>query len=68
MDLGSGPGSVSERKARLLREHGVNRISLGVQSSDDGLLQLLGREHSARKPRLPLHCCDEPGSRSEISI
>jgi oxygen-independent coproporphyrinogen-3 oxidase len=43
----ANPGSVSERKARLLREHGVNRISLGVQSFDDDLLQLLGREHSA---------------------
>ncbi len=43
----ANPGSVSARKARLLRECGVNRISLGVQSFDDGLLQLLGREHSA---------------------
>jgi len=43
----ANPGSVSERKARLLRQQGVNRISLGVQSFDDGLLQLLGREHSA---------------------
>lgn len=43
----ANPGSVSERKARLLRESGVNRISLGVQSFDDGLLHLLGREHSA---------------------
>ncbi len=43
----ANPGSVSERKAQLLRERGVNRISLGVQSFDDGLLQLLGREHSA---------------------
>ncbi|MEO8440659.1 MAG: radical SAM family heme chaperone HemW [Spartobacteria bacterium] len=43
----ANPGSVSEGKARLLRESGVNRISLGVQSFDDGLLRLLGREHSA---------------------
>ncbi len=43
----ANPGSVSERKARLLREQGVSRISLGVQSFDDQLLQLLGREHSA---------------------
>ena len=43
----ANPGSVSERKARLLRDRGVNRISLGVQSFDDGLLRLLGREHSA---------------------
>jgi oxygen-independent coproporphyrinogen-3 oxidase len=45
--LEANPGSVSERKARLLRKRGVNRISLGVQSFDNGLLQLLGREHSA---------------------
>lgn len=43
----ANPGSVSERKAALLREHGVNRISLGVQSFDDSLLELLGRDHSA---------------------
>lgn len=43
----ANPGSVSERKARVLRESGVNRISLGVQSFHDGLLRLLGREHSA---------------------
>ena len=43
----ANPGSVSERKAKLLRECGVNRISLGVQSFDEELLQLLGREHSA---------------------
>lgn len=45
--LEANPGSVSERKAHLLRERGVTRISLGVQSFDDGLLELLGREHSA---------------------
>ena len=43
----ANPGSVSEGKARLMRERGVNRISLGVQSFDDGLLKLLGREHTA---------------------
>ncbi len=43
----ANPGSVSPRKAALLRESGVTRVSLGVQSWDDGLLQLLGREHNA---------------------
>lgn len=43
----ANPGSVSEGKARLLRDRGVNRVSLGVQSFDDDLLALLGREHSA---------------------
>lgn len=45
--LEANPGSVSPRKAALLQELGVSRISLGVQSWDDDLLQLLGREHNA---------------------
>jgi oxygen-independent coproporphyrinogen-3 oxidase len=43
----ANPGSVSARKAALLKKFGVNRISLGVQSWDDELLKLLGREHNA---------------------
>ena len=43
----ANPGSVSARKAALLKKLGVNRISLGVQSWDDVLLKLLGREHNA---------------------
>src|SRR6266545_3326169 len=45
----ANPGSVSTRKAALLRELGVARISLGVQSWDNALLKLLGREHSAQQ-------------------
>jgi oxygen-independent coproporphyrinogen-3 oxidase len=45
----ANPGSVSPKKAELLRESGINRISLGVQSWDDDLLKLLGREHNAKQ-------------------
>ena len=45
----ANPGSVSARKARLLKKFGVNRISLGVQSWDEELLKLLGREHNAQQ-------------------
>ena len=40
------PATVSADKARLLREWGVNRISMGAQSFDAGLLERLGRVHS----------------------
>ena len=40
------PATVSLDKARLLRSHGVNRISMGVQSFDEVLLDRLGRIHS----------------------
>ena len=45
----ANPGSVSARKATFLKKFGVNRISLGVQSWDDELLKLLGREHNAQQ-------------------
>ncbi len=40
------PATISADKARLLRESGVNRVSMGVQSLDEGLLDRLGRVHS----------------------
>lgn len=40
------PATLSLDKARLLRERGVNRISMGVQSLDEDLLDRLGRVHS----------------------
>lgn len=43
----ANPGSISAHKAALLERFGINRISLGVQSWDDNLLNLLGREHNA---------------------
>ena len=43
--LEANPGSVSAGKAELMRHLGVTRISLGIQSWDDDLLKLLGRDH-----------------------
>jgi len=45
--LEANPESITTAKAALLRELGVNRISLGVQSLDDALLSTLGRRHTA---------------------
>jgi oxygen-independent coproporphyrinogen-3 oxidase len=40
------PATVSADKAKLLFDFGVNRISMGVQSLDEKLLDRLGRIHS----------------------
>jgi oxygen-independent coproporphyrinogen-3 oxidase len=45
----ANPGSVSARKAALLRKLGVTRVSLGIQSWDDELLKVLGREHNSQQ-------------------
>jgi len=57
----ANPGSVSARKATLLRKLGVTRISLGVQSWDDKLLKVLGREHSALQAEQSFHILREAG-------
>jgi oxygen-independent coproporphyrinogen-3 oxidase len=57
----ANPGSVSLRKAATLRSLGVNRISLGVQSWDDELLRLLGREHNAAQAEASFHILREAG-------
>jgi oxygen-independent coproporphyrinogen-3 oxidase len=45
------PATVSLEKASALRDLGVNRVSMGVQSWDPGLLKTLGRVHSADQAR-----------------
>lgn len=40
------PATVSLDKAKLFRDFGVNRISMGVQSLDEALLDRLGRVHN----------------------
>ena len=42
------PSTVSAEKAKLFREFGVNRISLGVQSLDEDTLRTIGRVHSIK--------------------
>jgi oxygen-independent coproporphyrinogen-3 oxidase len=43
----ANPDDLSPEKLDELRECGINRLSMGVQSFDDGLLHTLGRRHSA---------------------
>ncbi len=39
------PATADLDKLRALREGGINRVSIGMQSADDGELALLGRAH-----------------------
>ena len=43
----ANPGDLNLDACRGLLRQGVNRLSIGVQSLDNGLLQLLGRRHNA---------------------
>ncbi len=45
--LEANPGALDEGHLSGYRQAGVNRVSIGVQSFDDNLLQKIGRIHSA---------------------
>ncbi|SET65095.1 oxygen-independent coproporphyrinogen-3 oxidase [Salinibacillus kushneri] len=44
----ANPGEFSQEKAKMLKDYGVNRISLGVQVLDDEFLKTLNRNHQVR--------------------
>jgi len=43
------PATATRESLALLREAGVNRLSLGIQSLDDRELQMMGRLHNSRE-------------------
>ena len=43
----ANPGDLTAERAGRLLEQGINRLSIGVQSLDNDLLNLLGRRHDA---------------------
>ncbi|MBI1354863.1 MAG: radical SAM family heme chaperone HemW [Acidobacteria bacterium] len=45
----AAPGDVTEEAARLWRERGIDRVSLGVQSFDRRVAAAAGRKHSAEQ-------------------
>ena len=49
--LEANPGTVEAGRFRGFREAGVNRISIGVQSFDHGMLAALGRIHGGDEAR-----------------
>lgn len=46
ISMEANPGTLNREKLSVCREAGINRLSLGLQSADDGLLQTLGRIHT----------------------
>lgn len=49
--LEANPGTFEQERFRAFRGAGVTRLSVGVQSFDDGLLQAVGRVHDAGQAR-----------------
>lgn len=57
----ANPGTLHKEKLKLYRDHGVNRLSLGLQSPMESELKLLGRIHSYSEFLESFHLAREAG-------
>jgi len=62
----AGPDTLDPQKMELLRNSGVNRLSIGVQSFSNRLLKTLGRRHSVESANRAIRSATEHGF--EVSI
>lgn len=58
----TNPGTVEHGPFAGYRAAGVNRLSFGVQSFDDGCLQRLGRIHSSRDAERAIQSAQDAAS------
>lgn len=63
----ANPGDLTFARTPPLPALGINRLSLGVQSLDDGLLDMLGRRHTASEAQQALAAARATGL-SNVSI
>ena len=59
--LETNPGTVEHDRFEAYRRAGVNRLSFGVQSFDDGCLQRLGRIHDAAQAERAVKSAQDAG-------
>lgn len=57
----SNPGTLTLEKLRAYRKAGVNRLSIGLQSTEDHLLKSLGRIHTWEEFLANFHAAREAG-------
>lgn len=55
------PGDADEAYLRAIRNAGINRLSIGIQSFDDTLLALIGRRHTAEQALTAVKMAQDTG-------
>lgn len=66
--LEANPADCAPDRLKALAEAGVERLSLGLQSLDDGALRFLGRDHTADQGRRALAAAQAVFSRVSIDL
>ena len=57
----ANPGDLTPDYLRAVREAGVNRLSIGIQSFDDEVLRLIGRRHTAAEAKAAVKAAQAAG-------
>ena len=55
------PGDMNGQYLHQIKQAGVNRLSIGIQSFQDSLLQVLGRRHTAKQAIDAVHLAQQAG-------
>lgn len=50
------PETMNEAKAEIMHVHGINRASIGFQTSNEHLLQIMGRHHDLKQVEQTMQC------------
>ena len=57
----ANPESLTETKIKLMKQYGVNRVSIGVQSTDDRILKAVNRHHTFEQVKKAVSLLKENG-------
>lgn len=57
----ANPDSLDENKLTVLKSHGINRLSVGIQTFDGKRLALLGRRHDGPMAKEAIKLCKKTG-------
>lgn len=57
----ANPESLSLSKIKLMKKYGVNRLSIGVESTDDKILQSINRKHTFNDVKVAVKLARENG-------
>ena len=55
------PGDTNQEYLQALRQTGINRLSIGIQTFQDNLLSLIGRRHTAQQAIEAVHMAQKAG-------
>jgi len=66
--LEANPGTLNRERLALLKDLGVNRLSLGVQSFQEGVLKFLGRAHGRKGALKAVELALEGGFRVSLDL